>query len=164
MWPVLFAEGDGILTRAVAAPTGLVGTLSRAGVTGWLMFPWRLEAGVRALVMKEPSDGTDRTEVREADEPRPGVGEVAIEVACAGVNFLDVMARRGDPGYAMAWPYVPGLEVAGTVRATGQGVDHVRVGQRVAAFTPAGGGLAEVALAPATLTVPVPDNVPLAVA
>ena len=75
-----------------------------------------------------------------------GDGEVAIDVAYAGINFIDVMARRGDPGYASSWPYVPGLEVAGTVRAVGKGVTDRRVGERVAAFT-AGGGLAEVAIA-----------------
>jgi NADPH:quinone reductase len=43
-------------------------------------------------------------------------------VQAAGVNFIDVMARRGDVGYATAWPFVPGMEVAGTVHALGPGV------------------------------------------
>jgi NADPH2:quinone reductase len=115
---------------------------------------------MRALVMTAPSQGSDRTQVQEIDEPRPGPGEVTIEVAYAGVNFMDVMARRGDAGYVRDWPYVPGLEVAGTVREVGAGVSDLTVGQRVAAFTP-GGGLAEVALARAALTVPVPEQVSL---
>lgn len=115
---------------------------------------------MRALVMTEPSQGSDRTRVQEIDEPRPADGEVTIEVAYAGVNYLDVMARRGDPGYVPAWPYVPGLEVAGTVRAVGAGVSGLTVGQRVTALTQ-GGGLAEVALARAALTVPVPDRISL---
>jgi NADPH2:quinone reductase len=118
---------------------------------------------MRALVITAPSQGSDRTGVQEIDEPRPGPGEVTIKVAYAGVNFLDVMARRGDAGYVRAWPYVPGLEVAGTVREVGAGVGDLLVGQRVAAFTP-GGGLAEVALARAALTVPVPDEVSSATA
>jgi NADPH2:quinone reductase len=113
--------------------------------------------------MDGPAQGSDRTRVGEVEEALPGEGEVAVGVECAGVNFLDVMARRGDPGYVPAWPYVPGLEVAGTVRAVGAGVDGFVVGQRVAAFTAGGGGLAEVALARAALTVPVPDGVPLGV-
>lgn len=110
--------------------------------------------------MTAPSAGSDRTEVQEIGEPRPGEGEVSIDVAWAGINFMDVMARRGDPGYAPAWPYVPGLEVAGTVREAGPGVGGLVAGQRVVAFTP-GGGLAEVAIAPAALTVPVPAEIPL---
>lgn len=95
-------------------------------------------------------------------EPRAS-GPMAIDVAYAGVNFIDVMARRGDPGYASAWPYVPGLEVAGTVRSVGGGVRDLHAGQRVAAFTP-GGGMAEVAIAAADVTVAVPPGVPLAAA
>lgn len=115
---------------------------------------------MRALVMTAPSDGPDRTDVEEIAEPRPGEGQVSIDVTYAGVNFMDVMARRGDPGYASSWPYVPGLEVAGTVRELGAGVSGLAVGQRVVAFT-AGGGFAEVAIARAALTVPVPDETSL---
>ena len=116
-----------------------------------------------ALMMTQPSQGTDCTEIRETGEPRPGPGEVTIDVAHAGINFLDVMARRGDTGYVTAWPYAPGLEVSGTVRETGPGVTGLAVGQKVAAFT-AGGGLAEVVLVRAELVVPVPDQVPSRVA
>jgi NADPH:quinone reductase len=115
---------------------------------------------MRAVVMAEPSPGPDKTEVRGVDAPRPGPGQVAIGVAYAGLNFIDVMARRGDPGYASSWPYVPGLEVAGTVLASGAGVTGLEPGRRVAAFT-RGGGLAEVAVAEAALTVPVPAEVTL---
>jgi NADPH2:quinone reductase len=118
---------------------------------------------MRAVVMTEPSPGPDRTEVREVPVPRPGAGQVSIDVSAAGINFIDVMARRGDPGYATSWPYVPGLEVAGTVREVGADVAGVSVGQRVAAFTP-GGGLAEIALARADLLAPVAEGVPLPVA
>ncbi len=118
---------------------------------------------MRALRMMVPAADSSATEVVEVDEPRPGPGEVAIDVAFAGVNFIDVMARRGDPGYASGWPYVAGLEVAGTVRAVGDGIVDRQVGDRVAAFT-AGGGFAEVAVAPAALTVEVPPGVGLEVA
>ncbi len=118
---------------------------------------------MRALVMTTPADDASTTRVDDLGEPRPGPGEVAIDVAYAGINFIDVMARRGDPGYAGTWPYVPGLEVAGTVRAVGEGVARRRAGERVAAFT-AGGGLAGVAVARASVTVGVPDAVPLDVA
>jgi NADPH2:quinone reductase len=118
---------------------------------------------MRALMMTGPSQGVDRTEVREIEEPRPGPGEVTIDVAYAGINFLDVMARRGDAGYVDAWPYVPGLEVSGGVRETGPDVTGLAVGQRVAAFTP-GGGLGNVVVVRAEFVVPVPDQVPSPVA
>jgi NADPH2:quinone reductase len=119
---------------------------------------------MHALMMTEPSQGADRTEIREIKVPRPGPGEVTIDVAYAGINFLDVMARRGDAGYVTSWPYTPGLEVSGTVRETGPDVTGLAAGQKVAAFTAGGGGLAEVVLARAGLVAPVPGRVPSPVA
>jgi NADPH2:quinone reductase len=118
---------------------------------------------MRALMMTGPSQGVDRTEIREMEAPRPGPGEVTIDVAYAGINFLDVMARRGDAGYVGAWPYAPGLEVSGAVREIGPDVTGLAAGQRVAAYT-AGGGLGNVVLARAEFVVPTPDQVPLQVA
>lgn len=118
---------------------------------------------MRALVMTEPAPGPERTVVRDVPEPRPGNTQVTIEVAHAGVNFLDVMARRGDPGYAPSWPYTPGLEVAGRVRETGPGVTDLAPEQRVAAFT-TGGGFADVAVAEVRSVVPIPDAVPTEIA
>lgn len=118
---------------------------------------------MRALVMSEPFPGSDRTEVRTIPEPVPGATQVSIDVVGAGINFMDVMARRGDPGYVPAWPYTPGLEVSGTIRSLGSDVTGMAVGQRVAAFT-RGGGLAEVAAAEASLVVPLPDGVPFSIA
>jgi NADPH2:quinone reductase len=108
--------------------------------------------------MTAPSADSSTTRVTELVEPQPGPDEVAIEVEFAGVNFIDVMARRGDAGYASAWPYVAGLEVAGHIRAVGAGVDAARVGERVAAFT-GSGGFARVALSPASLAVEIPSTV-----
>src|SRR5689334_14366297 len=84
---------------------------------------------MKAVLMTAPAVNGSTTSVADVDEPRPGPGQVAIDVAYAGVNFIDVMARRGDPGYASAWPYVPGLEVAGTIRSVGGGVHGLRAGQ-----------------------------------
>lgn len=115
---------------------------------------------MKALSMMAPASDGSTTSVADLEEPEPGVGEVAITVAYAGINFIDVMARRGDSGYASSWPYVPGLEVAGVIRAVGRGVGGLQVGQRVAAFA-RGGGLAEVAITSADLIVDVPVGVPL---
>jgi NADPH2:quinone reductase len=59
------------------------------------------------------------------------------------------------PGYFTGWPFVPGMEVGGTIRGLGEGVGGLAAGDRVAAFTVDGGGRADVAVARAGLTVPV---------
>lgn len=115
---------------------------------------------MRALRVTAPAPDSSSSRIAEIEEPSPGPGEIAIDVAFAGVNFIDVMARRGDPGYVARWPWVPGQEVAGTVRALGDGVHDRRIGDRVAAFTD-GGGFAEVATVPSALAVDVPADVPL---
>jgi NADPH:quinone reductase len=112
---------------------------------------------MRALLFDRAA--TDSSATRVATMPRPdvGAGEVLIDVTHAGVNFKDVMSRRGDPGYVARWPHVPGIEVAGTVTEVGDDVVGLRVGERVVALTD-DGGLAEVAVAPAKLTVPIPTT------
>ena len=89
---------------------------------------------------------------------------MSIRVEYAGLNFVDVLARRGVPGYFTRWPFVPGMEVGGTIHALGEGVDTFAAGDRVAAFTVDGTGLADVAVARAALTVPVPAGLDLATA
>jgi NADPH2:quinone reductase len=88
-------------------------------------------------------------QIRELPEPEPRRGEVTIEVAYAGVNYAEVMARRGALPFRP--PFVPGLEVSGRVRAVGEGVDDLQIGEPVCALTTVG-GYAEVAVAKAALT------------
>ena len=109
---------------------------------------------MRAVVVPEYG-GPEVLTLRELPEPEPGTGEVSIAVAFAGVNFTDVRNRIGD-GLGVP-PFVPGVEVAGTVRKTGPGVTGLRPGQRVAALT-RGHGYAEVVTAAAGLTVPLPAS------
>ncbi|WP_327671258.1 MULTISPECIES: zinc-binding dehydrogenase [unclassified Streptomyces] len=91
--------------------------------------------------------------------PEPGPGQVSIDVAYAGVNFADLKARA--EGYRVdALPYSPGLEVSGRVRALGAEVEGLTVGQEVAALTTSG-GYAEVAVADAVTTFPLPDGLSL---
>jgi NADPH2:quinone reductase len=115
---------------------------------------------MRALAFDGPAPDTSTTRVVELPVPVPGPGEIAIDVHYAGVNFIDIMARRGDPGYAAQWPFVPGLEAAGTVRALGPDVSGPPVGTRVAAFS-GRGALAEVVTVAAALVARVPDGVGL---
>ena len=100
-------------------------------------------------------------------EPQPGPGEVSIEVQYAGVNFAEVLYRRGVlPDIPL--PFVPGIEVAGVVRALGDGVAGFKVGERVAALTIVdSGGYGEVVVADARLVVSLvtlPGGLTLAVA
>lgn len=95
--------------------------------------------------------------------PRPAAGEVLIRVAAAGVNRPDVLQRQGRyPPPPGASP-LPGLEVAGTIAALGEGIDSHRIGQRVCALVQ-GGGYAEYVATPFAQCLPVPPDVPLEVA
>ncbi len=89
--------------------------------------------------------------------PQPGPGEVLIRVAAAGLNAPDAAQRRGGyPPPPGASP-LPGLEVAGEVVATGEGVDALAPGMRVAALCN-GGGYAEYVAVPAGQALEIPAN------
>jgi NADPH:quinone reductase-like Zn-dependent oxidoreductase len=95
--------------------------------------------------------------VQERPDPTIGPGEVRIDVAAAGVNFADVMARMGLYPDAPKPPCVIGYEVAGTVLELGEGVHGLVPGQRVLAGTKFGGYATQVAV-PASDVVPLPDS------
>ena len=93
-----------------------------------------------------------------ADVPEPDAdGKVLIDVHVAGVTFPEVLLSRGEYQLKPPVPFVPGSEVAGTVRSAPEG-SGVQPGQRVAAF-PGFGGFAEVAAADPGLVFPLPDRV-----
>ena len=87
--------------------------------------------------------------------PRPGPGELLIRVAAAGVNRPDVLQRRGAYPPPPGAPSIPGLELAGTVAATGADVPPELIGQQVCALV-AGGGYADYAVAPVGQCLPIP--------
>ena len=91
----------------------------------------------------------------DREDPVPGPGEVLIHVEAAGVNRPDVLQRRGRYPVPPDASDIPGLEVAGTVAALGDGVQSWRVGDRVCALV-AGGGYATLCVAPAAQCLPVP--------
>ena len=114
---------------------------------------------MRAVVAPQP-DGAEELGITQRPVPRPGAGEVLIEVAAAGVNRPDILQRRGlyppPPGASD----ILGLEVAGTVVEAGDDADDL-VGKRVCALV-AGGGYAEYCVAPAGTCLPVPEELTLA--
>lgn len=103
--------------------------------------------------------GPEVLQIREATAPTPGAGQVRIEVAAAGVNFADTMARAGLYEDAPPIPCVVGYEVAGTIAEHGSGVDAARLplGTRVMAGTRFG-GYAEEVVVPAADAIPLPDR------
>src|SRR5436190_8194558 len=112
---------------------------------------------MRAVVITKHGP-PDVLQVQERPAPdRPLGGQVAIDVAAAGINFADTMARVGLYPDAPKPPCVVGYEVAGTVLAIGPGVENVRAGQRVIAITRFG-GYAEQAVVKAADVLPLPDE------
>jgi putative PIG3 family NAD(P)H quinone oxidoreductase len=91
----------------------------------------------------------------ERPDPVPGPEEVLIGVAAAGVNYPDVMQRRGTYPPPPGASDIPGLEVAGTIEAVGARVRDWKAGDRVCALV-SGGGYAEKCVAPAVQCLPIP--------
>lgn len=92
--------------------------------------------------------------------PTPGEGEVLVRVAAAGVNRPDVQQRLGQYNPPPGATDIPGLEISGTVVATGPGVSRFAVGAEVTALV-AGGGYAEYCVAPEPQVLPVPRGMSL---
>ena len=101
--------------------------------------------------------------IKEIPEPSPGPGQVRLAVAAAGLNFADTLMIAGKYQEKPAFPFSPGLEVAGTVLETGPGVEGLAPGCRVMAVLDHG-GFAEQALARAEDVFPIPDSMDFATA
>lgn len=101
--------------------------------------------------------------VEEIETPRPGKGEVLIDVKAGGLNFPDVLMVAGKYQFQPPLPFTPGGEGAGVVEALGEGVTNVKVGDRVIFFNQTG-AFAEKAAAPAMTLVPMPESMPFEVA
>jgi NADPH2:quinone reductase len=100
--------------------------------------------------------GLDQLELAALPAPQPGPGQVLIEVAAAGLNYADSLLVAGKYQERPQPPFVPGFEVAGRVRAVGEGVSRVAPGARVLAILD-GGGYAELALAREADVFAIPD-------
>jgi NADPH:quinone reductase len=117
---------------------------------------------VRAIVVSELG-GPEVMAMATRADPTAKPGQLAVKVAAAGVNFLDIYQRSGIGVYATRTPYTPGSEGAGTVLAVGEGVTGFAVGDRVA-WSAGPGSYAEQVALPADRAVPVPDGIDLRVA
>lgn len=103
--------------------------------------------------------GVDALQWKELPTPAPGPGEVLIAIEAASLNFPDLLIVQNKYQMKPALPFVPGSEYAGVVQAVGDGVKHLRVGQKVACLSGTG-GFGTHTLAPAALCMPLPDGFP----
>lgn len=104
----------------------------------------------------EATGGPEVIQWREVDLPAPGPGEVLIRHEAVGLNYIDTYFRTGL--YPAAMPSGLGMEAAGVVEAVGEGVQHLKPGQRAVTFG-AIGAYATARIAPALQYLPFPDSV-----
>jgi len=109
---------------------------------------------MRAVEITQPG-GPEVLKLGSRPVPQPKAGEVLIKVAAAGVNRPDTMQRAGNYPVPPGASDIPGLELAGSVAAVGEGVKEWRAGDAVTALV-AGGGYAEYCTAPAPQCLPIP--------
>ena len=109
---------------------------------------------MQAIEISAPG-GPEMLRLAERRVPEPGVDEVLIRVAAAGVNRPDILQRMGAYPPPPGASDIPGLEIAGTVVAAGAGAD-VLIGRRMCALV-AGGGYAQYCVAPVGTCLPVPE-------
>lgn len=112
-------------------------------------------------IVCDGAGGPDVLKPARLPVPQPGPGQVLLKVAHAGVNRPDVMQRKGLYPPPPGAPATPGLEVAGTVVAIGEGVDRIMLDSRQCALV-IGGGYAEYCLADVGHCLPVPESLSLA--
>lgn len=101
----------------------------------------------------------DTLEYKEVDEPSPGKGEVRVKVLATGVNFPDGLLVQGLYQARPDRPFVPGVEFCGEVEELGEGVKHLKVGQRLMCSSRTYGGFAEKAIVNAMAVLPIADEV-----
>jgi NADPH:quinone reductase-like Zn-dependent oxidoreductase len=99
--------------------------------------------------------GPDKLALREAPDPQPAAGQVRIRVKASGVNFADILARRGLYPDAPKAPMVVGYEVSGAVDAVGAGVGEEWIGRDVFALVHFG-GYADIVTIPVAQVFPKP--------
>ncbi len=112
---------------------------------------------MRAFVCHEITDDLSGVSIREVERPKPGAGEVLIQVRATSINFPDILLCQGKYQLKLDPPFTPGMDVAGIVAELGSGVDSFEIGDAVcggARF----GGFADYAVVSAESLRKKPDN------
>jgi len=110
-------------------------------------------------ILSKAVGGPETLVLEEVADPTPGKGQVVIDVKACGVNYPDVLIIQDMYQFKPPRPFSPGGEVAGVVAEVGEGVEHLKPGQRVLAST-GNGGMAEKVAAAAHGVIPIPDTMP----
>ncbi|ACG79898.1 alcohol dehydrogenase, zinc-containing [Phenylobacterium zucineum HLK1] len=113
---------------------------------------------MKALLSKEVG-GPDKLVLEDVPAPQAKAGQAVVEVKAIGVNFPDVLIIEDKYQFKPERPFSPGGEIAGIVKSVGEGVTHVKPGDRVLGNTGWGGMAQELALEAARL-VKIPDSMP----
>lgn len=101
--------------------------------------------------------GPEVLKVEDVPDPLPGDGQVLVRVHAVGVNPVDTYIRAGIYG-PRTFPYTPGSDAAGVVKAVGEGIKRFKVGQRVYTAGTLSGTYAQLALCDEAQVYPLPDN------
>src|SRR5260370_16991444 len=117
---------------------------------------WRIP--MKALLSKPPG-GPETLALDEVPEPVPGSKEVRVAVRAFGVNYPDLLIIQDLYQFKPPRPFSPGAEVAGVVDAGGDGVEHVRPGDR-GLLSPERSGMAATAVGLARNSLKLPDPIP----
>jgi NADPH2:quinone reductase len=110
-------------------------------------------------VLSKVVGGPEALVIEDVPAPAPGKGQVLVEVKACGVNYPDVLIIQDMYQFKPPRPFSPGGEIAGIVSAVGEGITHVKPGDRVLAST-GNGGMAEFALAGGHGVMPIPEGMP----
>jgi len=111
---------------------------------------------VKAVLCKELGLA-DKLVVEDISTPTAGKGQILVDVKAAGLNFPDTLIIQGKYQFQPNLPFTPGGEGAGIIAAVGEGVTHLKAGDRVI-FMCQTGAFAEQAVVPAVTVIPMPDG------
>ncbi|KZY39740.1 MULTISPECIES: NADPH:quinone oxidoreductase family protein [unclassified Oleiphilus] len=112
---------------------------------------------MKAIVCEEFGP-IDTLVFKDVEAPEPAKGEVRINVKATGVNFPDGLLVQGLYQVQPERPFIPGMEFCGEVESLGEGVKHLKVGQRLICSSQKYGGFAEQAVVNSKLVMPIPDE------
>ncbi|MGH1373477.1 MAG: NADPH:quinone oxidoreductase family protein [Cellvibrionaceae bacterium] len=113
---------------------------------------------MKAIVC-EKFAAVEELQYKDVEDPKAKAGEVVIDVSAIGVNYPDGLLVQGLYQMKPPFPFIPGNEVAGTVSEIGEGVKHLKLGQRVIGLGMLNGYAEKIALN-AQMAMPLPDAIP----
>lgn len=111
---------------------------------------------VKAVIIEEPG-GPEKLKIVDREVGEPGPGQIRIRHKAIGLNYIEVYQRSGM--YPLEMPATMGMEASGIVEAVGEGVTHLKVGDRAAYTSMPPGAYCEARVMPAAQVCPLPDAI-----